>query len=103
VVVEVFFVVMFIGEGDAANIPIIVNSAGILVFCVMTWRGIPWSRWLLFAFLVWRVAGVSVSMVSHIAPGDHRLGGSLLLVAFYVVIGLLIASPLGRAKMRSAA
>jgi hypothetical protein len=99
---EVFFVVMLSVEGDAKNIPMIVNSVGLLVFCVLTWRGIPWSRWLLVAFLVSRVAHIGVAMSSRFAPGDHRIGGSLLLVGLYVVAGLLVASPLGRSRMRAA-
>jgi hypothetical protein len=82
---EVFFVVMLSVEGDAENIPMMVNSVGLLVFCVLTWRGIPWSRWLLIAFLVSRVVHIGVAMSSHFAPGDHRIGGSLLLVGLYVV------------------
>ena len=99
---EVFFVVMLSVEGDAENIPMMVNSVGLLVFCVLTWRGIPWSRWLLVAFLVSRVVHIGVAMSSHFAPGDHRIGGSLLLVGLYVVAGLLVASPLGRSRMRAA-
>jgi hypothetical protein len=102
-VVEVFFVFMLVAEGHKESIPTLVNSVGLLVFCALTWRGIPWSRWLLIAFLVWRVARVIVSMISHLAPGDHRFGGSLLLVGFYVATALVIASPLGRSRMRSAA
>jgi hypothetical protein len=98
---EVFLVVMLSGERDAGNIPLIVNSVGLLVFSVLTWRGIPWSRWLLIALLAWRVATIGVS-VARFVPGDHRLGGSLILVAFYVVAGLLVASPLGRSRMRAA-
>ena len=102
VAVETFFIVMFSGEGVAENILMIVNSVGILLFCVLTWRGIPWSRWLLIALLLWRAANVSVSMVSHLAPGDHRLTGSLILLSFYVVAGLIISSPLGRSTIRAA-
>ena len=102
-VVEIFFVVMFCAEGVTENISTIVNSLGLLLFCVLAWRGIPWSRWLLMALLVWRVANIIVDMVSHIAPGDHRLPGSLVLLALYLFIGLIIASPLGRSTMREAA
>ena len=101
-VIEVMFVVKLSGEGVTENILQIVNSAGILVFCVLTWRGIPWSRWLLIAFLVWRIAHAGVAMVSHLAPGDHRIVGTLLLIGIYVVAGLVVASPLGRSSMREA-
>ena len=101
-VLEVFFVVMLFVEGAARNIPMLVNSVGLIVFCVLTWRGIPRSRWLLIAFLVCRVAHIGVAMSLHFAPGDHRIGGSLLLVGLYVVAGLLVASPLGRSRMRAA-
>ena len=100
-VLEVFLVVMLFVEGAAGNIPMVVNSVGLLVFCVLTWRGIPWSRWLLIAFLVSRVAHIGVAMSLHFAPGDERFGGSLLLVVLYVVAGLLVASPLGRSRMRA--
>jgi hypothetical protein len=101
-VVEFFFIVKLIAEGDTSNIPTIVNSVGLIVFCVLTWRRIPWSRWLLIAFLVWRIGNIGIHMASHLAPGDHRLAGSLSLVAFYVIAGLLIASPLGRLDKHSA-
>jgi membrane associated rhomboid family serine protease len=101
-VLEVFLVVMLFVEGAAGNIPMMVNSVGLIVFCVLTWRGIPWSRWLLIAFLAWRVAHIGVAMSSYFAPGDQRFGGSLLLVVLYVVTGLLVASPLGRSRMRAA-
>ena len=100
--VEVFFVVMLLGEGVTGNISMLVNSVCLLVFCVLTWRGIPRSRWLLIAFLVWRVARIGVDRVSHMGPDDHRIVGSLILIAFYLAAGMLIASPLGRASMRGA-
>jgi len=101
-VVEVFLVVMLFVEGVAGNIPMIANSVGLLVFCVLTWRGIPWSRWLVIALLVWRVAQIGVAMSSQFAPGDHRIGGTLLLVVLYVAAGSLVASPLGRSTTRAA-
>ncbi len=101
-VLEVFLVVMLSVEGGADKIPMIVSSVGLLVFCVLTWRGIPWSRWLLVAFLVWRVAQIGIDVGSHFDPGDHRIAGTLILVMLYVVAGLLVASPLGRSGMRAA-
>ena len=101
-VVEVIFVVMLSAEGVTGNILMIVNSVGLLVFCVLTWRGIPWSRWLLVAFLVWRVVQIGIDMSSHFGPSDHRLGGSLMLVTLYVVAGSLVASPMGRSRKRGA-
>ena len=83
-VVEALFVILLTGERDAGNISMIVNSVGLLVLCVFTWRGIPWSRWLLVAFLVWRLVQIGVDMSSHFDLGDHRIGGSLMLVMFYV-------------------
>jgi hypothetical protein len=100
--VEVFFVVMLSAEGATENILMIANSVLILVFCALTWRGIPWSRWLLIAFLLWRVAQIVSDMISHFGPRDHRLGGSLMLVALYVSVGALVASPLGRSSKRAA-
>ena len=99
-VLEVFLVVMLLVEGSAGNIPMIVNSVGLIVFCVLTWRGIPWSRWLLVAFLLWRVVDIGVALASRF--GDHRTGGSLMLVMLYVGAGSLVASPLGRSRMRAA-
>ncbi len=101
-VLEVFFVVMLFVEGYAGNIPMIVNSVGLIVFCVLTWRRIPWSRWLLIALLMWRVAHIGIARGSHFDPGDHRIGGSLMLVMLYVAVGSLAASPLGRSRMRAA-
>lgn len=101
-VLDVFLVVMLFVEGAARNIPMMVNSVGLIVFCVLTWRGIPWSRWFLIAFLAGRVAHIGVAMSAHFGPGDERFGGSLLLVLLYVVAGLLVASPLGRSRMRAA-
>ena len=101
-VLEVFLVVMLLVEGAAGNIPMLANSVGLIVFCVLTWRGTPWGRWLLIAFLVCRVAHIGVAMSLHFGPGDQRFGGSLLLVVLYAVVGLLVASPLGRSGMRAA-
>ncbi len=100
-VLDTFLVVMLFVEGAAEQIPMIVNSVGLIVFCVLTWRGIPWSRWLLVAFLVWRVVEIGIA-TAHFDPGDHRIGGSLLLVGLYVVAGLLVASPLGRSRTHAA-
>ena len=100
-VVEIFFTVMFSMEGLADNVLLIANSVGILVFCILIWLGVPWGRWLLIAFLVWRVAGIAVSLSSHF--GDHRTGGSLILMAFYLAVGVVAASPLGRPRMRAQA
>jgi hypothetical protein len=101
-VLEVFLVVMLFIEGAAGNIPMMVNSLGLIAFCVLTWRRVPWSRWLLIAFLVWRIGHIGVAMSLHFGPGDERFGGSLLLVVLYVVTGLLVASPLGRSSARAA-
>ena len=100
-VIEVFFVVRFSAEGVTEHILTIVNSIGIIVFCMLTWREIRWSRWPLIVLLVWRLANIGVHTISHMAPGDHRIVGSLILVAIYVAVGSLIASPLGRSSMRA--
>jgi Na+-translocating ferredoxin:NAD+ oxidoreductase RnfD subunit len=100
---EIFFIVMLSAEGDPENTSMIVNSIGLLVFCALTWRRVPWARWLLVGFLLWRVVRIVVDISTHFAPGDHRLGGTLMLLAFYVLTGALIASPLGRSKERAAA
>ena len=99
-VVEVFFLVMFFGQWAAKNLPIILNSVGLLMFCVLAWRMIPWSRWFLIAFLVWRIVGIGISLSFHF--GDHRTSGSLMLIGFYVVIGSVLASPLGQARLSAA-
>ncbi len=40
-VIEVFFVLRLTAEGVTDNILMIVNSVGLIVFSVLTWRGIP--------------------------------------------------------------
>lgn len=97
-VLDVFLVVMLFVQGAAGNVPMMANSVGLIVFCVLTWRGIPWGRWLLLAFLIARVAHIGVAIGLHIAPGDERFGGSVLLAVLYVLVGLVVASPLGRAS-----
>ena len=99
-VLEVLIVVAFFFQGVADNIPMLVNSVGLIVFCVLTWRGIPWSRWLLVAFLVCRVVHIAVALGSHF--GDHRTGSSLMLAALYIAAGALVASPLGHSRVRAA-
>jgi hypothetical protein len=99
-IVDAFFLVMFVGEGAGKNLWSVLDSAGLLVFCVLVWRGVPWSRWIVIAFLVWHVVGIAIPLSSHF--GDHRTPGSLLLIGFYVVIGLVLASPLGRSRLRAA-
>ncbi len=98
---EILLVVMLSVEGVAEHIPMIVNSVGLIVFCVLTWRGIPWSRWLLVAFLVWRLVDTGIDM-AHFDPGDHRIAGALVLITLYVVAGSLVASPLGRSRTHAA-
>ncbi|MEA3408927.1 MAG: hypothetical protein U9Q95_01110 [Candidatus Eisenbacteria bacterium] len=100
-VLEAFLVVMLSVEGATEHIPMIVNSVGLLVFCVLTWRGIPRCRWLLVAFLVWRVVEIGID-IAHFDPGDHRVASSLVLIMLYVVAGSLAASPLGRARTHAA-
>jgi hypothetical protein len=100
-VVEVFFVLRLAAEGVTDNILMIVNSVGLLVFCVLTWRGIPWCRWLLITLLLGRVATIGFYVISQISPSDHRFIGTLLVAVFYVALGLLIASPLGRSSKRA--
>ncbi len=101
-VVEVFFVVMLTAEEVTGNILMIVNSVGILVCCVLTWREITMGRWLLVTFLAWRIVQTGVDMGSNLGTEDHRLAGSLILLVFYVAAGLLVASPLGRTGKRTA-
>ncbi len=100
VVIDVFLIVMLSVEGYAGNVPMLVNSVGLVVSCVLIWRGTPWSRRLLGALLVWRVAQIGVAIASY-PPGDRRVGGSLILVTFYVVVGLVVGSPLGRSWRRA--
>ncbi len=102
VLLEVLFVVRLSAEGGADKIPMIANSVGILVFCVLTWRGFLWSRWLLIALLVCRIAHIGIEAVLNFGPGDHRIPGTLVLVTLYVVAGLVAASPLGRLRTRAA-
>ncbi|MBN2565349.1 MAG: hypothetical protein JXB46_06530 [Candidatus Eisenbacteria bacterium] len=83
-------------ETKTINIPMTVNSAGLVVLCVLFWRGLRWSRWILIALLVWRVASIVIAMALHFVPGDHRVGSSLIMIAFYAAVGLVLASPLGR-------
>ena len=97
---EALFVVMLSAEGKADSIPAILNSLGLLVFCVLMWRGVPWSRWLVVAFLVWHVVGIGASLSAHF--GDHRTGGSLMLIGFYLAVGIVVASPLGNVRLRAA-
>ena len=85
----------------STNVPMTVGTAGLLVSCVLLWRAVPWSRWLLIAFLVWRIAHIGIAMGSSFAPCDHRIVSSLILMGFYAAAGLLVASPLGRARMRA--
>jgi hypothetical protein len=97
---EILFVVMLSAEGRADNIPAILNSLGLVVFCVLMWRGVPWIRWLVIAFLVWHIVGIGASLSAHF--GDHRTGGSLMLIGFYVAVAVVVASPLGNVRLRAA-
>ena len=99
-VVEVLFVEMLVGKGSADNILSIVNSVGLLLFCVLTWLAIPCGRWLAVAFLVSHVVEIGVHLSTHF--GDHRTAGSLMLIGFYIAVGLVLASPLGRVRLREA-
>jgi len=83
--------------------PLMLIAVGLLVFSVLTWRGVPWSRWLLIVFVIWGVVDIGTAAASHFGPGDHRLVGSLIFAGFYAAIGLLVASPLGRLRKRAAA
>jgi hypothetical protein len=98
---EVFFTVMLSVEGVSGNVAMLLNSIALILFSVLTWRGLRWGRWFLLGLVVWRVAEIAVAAASH-GAGDHRLGGSLVLAAFYVVVGLLVTSPLGRHVRRAA-
>jgi hypothetical protein len=95
-VVEVILILKLIGEGIAGNVTLFVNSLGIVLACLLTWRGIPWARWLLEALIVWRLVEIGMDIAAHFAPDDHRLPGTLILVALYVAAGAVVASPLGR-------
>ena len=100
--VEALLMVLLIAERDVGNLPTLVNAAGLLVLCVLTWREIPWSRWLLIAFLSWRVVQIVVVVGPSFRLGDVRSMGSLQLLILYVVVGSLVASPLGRPGARAA-
>lgn len=101
-VVEIFFLYLLFGEGGAENVTMIVSSVGIVVLCALTWRGSPWSRWILVAFLVWRLVEIGIDMSQHFAPDDRRIVGTLILIVLYVAAGSVIASPLGHPVMRAA-
>ncbi len=92
--IEVFFLVKLFGEGGTET-TLILSSIGIFVLCVLTWRGSASSRWLLVAFLAWRVAEIVIDMRRNFVPGDHRIAGTLILLAIYLAAGAVVASPLG--------
>jgi hypothetical protein len=100
--VEAFFLFMLFGEGGT-EITLIVCSIGIVVFSVLTWRELPRARWILVAFLVWRILEIVIQASRNLSLDDHRLPGTLILLGFYVIVALLIASPLGRPTRGSAA
>ena len=93
--VEAFFLFMLFGEGGT-EITLIVSSIGIVVFSVLTWRGLPRARWILVALLVWRVLEIVIQASRNLSLDDHRLPGTLFLLGFYLIVTTLIASPLGR-------
>ena len=93
--VEAFFLLMVLGEGGT-EITLIVSSIGILVFSVLTWRELPRARWILVALLVWRILEIVIQASRNLSLDDHRLPGTLVLLGFYVIVTILIASPLGR-------
>ena len=93
--VEAFFLFMVLGEGGT-EITLIVSSIGIIVFSVLTWRELPRARWILVALLVWRILEIVIQASRNLSLDDHRLPGTLVLLGFYVIVTILIASPLGR-------
>ena len=96
-VIEVVFIIKIIGEGiSGGSAVLLVASLGIVLSCVLAWRGTSWARWSIVAFIVLRLAHIGVSMAAHFSPDDHRLPGTLILVAIYVAAGAVVASPLGR-------
>ena len=103
--IEAFFVVMIFGEAinGNTNIPMLLNSTGLVVFCGLALGKIPWSRWVVPVLLLWRVVTLLVNMILHIGPNDHRFAGSILMLVVYLLIGAVIASPFGRLERRSAA
>jgi len=102
IVLDVFLVVMLAIEGAASNALMLVNSVGLIVSGVLVWRGARWSRWIFAAFVLWRVVHIGVAIVFWMGTGDHRIPSSLILIAFYVVVCLVVASPLGRPSRVSA-
>lgn len=99
-VIEIFFLIKLFGEGVTQNITLIVSSVGIVAFCALTWRGSSWGRWGLAAFLVWRLVEIGIDVSSHLAPGDKRILGTLILVVVYLAVGSVIVSPLGHPVKR---
>jgi hypothetical protein len=100
--IEAVLLVKLIGEGVGGNVSLFVGSVGILVCCLLVWREIPVVRWLLVALVGWRLVRIGLDMAAHFAPGDHRIPGTLILIALYVAAGTVVASPLGRPSVRAA-
>ena len=48
--------------------------------------------------LVWRLVDAGIASVSYFGTDDRRLVGLLIFTVFYLVIGLMVASPLGRLR-----
>ena len=92
---EAFFLLMLFGEGGT-EITLIVCSIGIVVLSVLTWRELPRARWILVAFLVWRILEIVIDASRNLSLDDHRLPGTLFLLGFYLIVTTLMASPLGR-------
>jgi len=78
----------------AAAITLTMSSIGIVVLCVPTWRALQRARWILLAFLIWRILEIVIQASRNISLHDHCLPGSLKLLAIHVLAAFLIASSL---------
>jgi len=98
-VFEGFMVSMLVIQGLSGNVATFVNSACLLVACVLTLRGMRHGRWFVVLLIAWRIAEIGAGVVSR-GPGDHRFGSLLTLIGFYAVAAAVTASPVGRLRER---
>lgn len=96
VAVDVLIVVGDLFREGRVDLLTLGSAVAVIGLCALIWSGVSWGRWLLLGFIGWRVTLLGKVVVASFSPGEVLRLGALIVLLFYVVSAVVLASPIAR-------
>ena len=98
VAVDVLIVVADLVREGSLDLLTLGSAVAMIGLCALVWFSVSWGRWLLLVFIAWRVILMGKAVVSSFAPGEVLRLGALMVLLFYIVSAVVLASPIARSN-----